>query len=110
MSPPLVFAHNWSGAWENSTLSSLRENASPTWPSLLLLIPFTLRPTPLLTLSEIGSKVDVPHGYDGFSTWAPTPEMGSEPEEMLHGSPLGYLSASLFNPLEILSLSGLSPT
>ncbi|KAG8692924.1 hypothetical protein FRC08_009454 [Ceratobasidium sp. 394] len=101
MLPPSVFARSQSGAWENPTLSSLRENASPTRSSSPLLTVFTQGSTPSLTLSETSSEVDVPQGYDEFSTWAPTPEMVSKPEEMLHGSPLGYPSATMGGPMRL---------
>ncbi|KAG8697003.1 hypothetical protein FRC08_006792 [Ceratobasidium sp. 394] len=103
MSPPSVFARSRSGAWENPTLSSLRENASPTRSSSPLSTVFPQGSTPSLTLSETGSEADVPQGYDEFSTWAPTPEMVSEPEEMLHVSPIGYPSATMGGPMRVVS-------
>ncbi|KAG9087562.1 hypothetical protein FS749_002841 [Ceratobasidium sp. UAMH 11750] len=103
MSPPSVFARSQSSAWENPTLSSLHENASPTRSSSPLSTVFTRGSTPSLTLSETGSEADAPHGYDEFSTWVPTPEMVSEPEEMLHGSPLGYPSTTMDGPMRVTS-------
>ncbi|KAG9089366.1 hypothetical protein FS749_001392 [Ceratobasidium sp. UAMH 11750] len=103
MSPPSVFARSQSGAWENLTLSSLHENASPTRSSSPLSTVFTQGSTPSLTLSETGSEADAPHGYDEFSTWALSPKMVSEPEEMLHGSPLGYPSATMGGLMRVAS-------
>jgi len=103
MSPPSVFARSRSGGWENPTLSSLRENASPARSSSPLSTVFTQGSTPSLALSETSSESDAPHGYDELSAWIPTPEMVSEPEEMLHGSPAGYPSAAMGGSMRIAS-------
>ncbi|KAG9078925.1 hypothetical protein FS749_009011 [Ceratobasidium sp. UAMH 11750] len=103
MSPPLVFARSRSGTWENPTLSSLRENASPTRSSSPLSTVSTQGSIPSLTLSVAGSEADTSQGYSDFNTWAPTPKMVSKPEEMLYGSQLEYPSTTMGGLMRIVS-------
>ncbi|KAG8731969.1 hypothetical protein FRC10_001322, partial [Ceratobasidium sp. 414] len=58
---------------------------------------------PSLALSETSPESDAPHSYDEFSTSPPTLEMASEPEEMLHGSPLGYPSTAMGGSMQLAS-------
>ncbi|KAG9125202.1 hypothetical protein FRC07_008583 [Ceratobasidium sp. 392] len=102
MSPPTTFVRSRSGAWENPTLASLHNNVSPAHSISPMSTIFTRGSTPSLTMSRSGSKLDALHGYDELSAWTTqTPELVSKPEETLHGSPLGYPSATRGNSMHI---------
>ncbi|KAG9113864.1 hypothetical protein FRC07_007718 [Ceratobasidium sp. 392] len=102
MSPPTTFVRSRSGAWENPTLASLHNNVSPARSISPMSTIFTQGSTPSLTMSGPGSELDALHGYDELSAWTTqTPELVSKPEETLHGSPLGYPSATRGNSMHI---------
>ncbi|KAG8725928.1 hypothetical protein FRC10_007767 [Ceratobasidium sp. 414] len=97
LSQPSVSGRRWLGRWENPTSLSPHENASPAQSSSPLSTVFTQGSTPSLAFSETSSKSDAPHGGDEPSMRVPTPE----PEEMLHGSPIGHLSAAMGSSMRL---------